>query len=190
MSVLTLDPCPTNCAASLGAVSFDACAPERHFGEISKLYLWVDSATPPFANQAQYDSAAHWNTHLNNSGVAIDDIRELTVIGEKPEPEQTETPISGDRTVIGYKKHTVNMEVDETNETNYNFLLVSECNGKYKANYQTADGIIYGGYKGIDVTLKMNETIPKERTAVVKYVIKMSWSSKHHPFRQISIIAI
>ena len=103
MSVILLPTCPTDCTGVLDEVSFSECAPEVHFGEIAKLYLWVDSITPPFASQANYDSAAHWATHLDDSGSSIDDIRTLIVIGEMPEPEQTETPISGDRTVVGYK---------------------------------------------------------------------------------------
>jgi hypothetical protein len=189
MSIISLPDCPTDCTGILESVSFSECAPEVHFGEIAKLYLWVDSATPPFASQADYDSAAHWATHLNPDGVAVDDIREFIVIGEQPEPEQTETPISGDRTVTGYKKFTLNLEIDETNETNYNFLLASECNGQYKANYETADGILYGGYLGLDVSIKMNQVIPKERSGVVKIMTKVTWSSKNHPFRQISPVA-
>lgn len=189
MSVIVLPDCPDDCTGVLESVLFSECAPEVHFGEIAKLYLWVDSATPPFASQAEYDSAAHWATHLSEDGVAIDDIREFIVIGEQPEPEQTETPISGDRTVVGYKKFTLNLEIDETNETNYNFLLASECNGKYKCNYETADGILYGGYLGLDVSVKMNQVIPKERSGVVKFMVKVTWSSKNHPFRQISPVA-
>ena len=186
MSVVTLPDCPTDCTGVLESVLFSECAPETHYGEIAKLYLWVDSATPPFATQADYDSAAHWATHLSEDGVAVDDIREFIVIGEQAEPEQTETPISGDRTVIGYKKFTLDLEIDETNETNYNFLLASECNGQYKCNYETADGILYGGYLGLDVSLKMNQVIPRTRQDIVKIMVKVSWSSKNHPFRQIS----
>ena len=186
MSVIVLPDCPTDCTGALESVLFSECAPEVHFGEIAKLYLWVDSATPPFGSQADYDSAAHWATHLNQTATAIDDIREFIVIGEMPEPEQTETPISGDRTVIGYKKFTLNLEVDETNETNYNFLLASECNGQYKANFETADGVLYGGWEGLDVSLKMNQVIPRSRQEIVKIMAKISWTSKNHPFRQLS----
>lgn len=191
MSIILLPDCPVDCTGILEKVLFSECAPEVHFGEIAKLYLWVDSATPPFASQAEYDSMAHWNTHLYAypAVVLITDIMEFTVIGEQPEPEQTETPISGDRVVVGYKKFILNLEIDETNEVNYNFLLASECNGKYKANYATADGLIYGGFQGLDVTVKMNQVIPRERTAVAKIIVKVSWTSKNHPFRQISIIA-
>lgn len=189
MSVNVLPTCPSDCTGVLESVSFNECAPEVHFGEIAKLYLWVDSATPPFSSQADYDSAAHWATHLDPTGTDIDDIREFIVIGEQPEPEQTETAISGDRTVVGYKKFTLNLEIDETNETNYNFLLGSECNGSYKANYETADGILYGGYLGLDMSIKMNQVIPRSRQEVVKIMVKVTWQSKNHPFRQISPVA-
>ncbi len=187
MSVTSLPVCPSTCEGVLEDLSFSECAPEVHFGEIAKIYLWVESATPPFASQAQYDSIVHWNTHLDNTGADVDDIRYMTVIGEMPEPEQTETPISGDRTVVGYKKFTVNFEVDETNDTNYAFIFGSECNGKYKANFETADGIVYGGYLGLDVSVRMNQVIPKSRQEVVKIVGKMTWSSKNHPFRQLFV---
>jgi hypothetical protein len=189
MSTTHLPDCPTDCTGVLESVSFSECAPEVHFGEIAKLYLWVDSATPPFASQAEYNLTAHWNTHLNPAGTAIDDIREFIVIGEMPEPEQTETPISGDRVVTGYKKFVLNLEIDETNDINYNFIFASECNGKYKANFETADGILYGGWEGLDVSVKMNQVIPKERSGVVKIMTRVTWQSKNHPYRQISPLA-
>jgi hypothetical protein len=186
-----LPVCPTTCSGALETVSFNECAPEVHFGEITKIYLWIEgpvfATDAPFISQAQYDSIAHWNLHLDNTGTDLSDIRYLTVIGEMPEPEQTETPISGDRTVVGYKKFTVNFEIDETNDINYQFIWATECNGKYKANFETADGIVYGGYLGLDVSVRMNQPIPKSRQEVVKITGKMTWSSKNHPFRQLFV---
>jgi len=193
MSVIVLPDCPTDCTGVLESVLFSECAPEVHFGEIAKLYLWIDSTTPPFDSQAEYDSAAIWAgaiyTYVEGVSPTIGEILEFTVIGEWPEPEQTETPISGDRVVVGYKKFTLNLEIDETNEVNYNFLLASECNGKYKCNFETADGLIYGGYLGLDVSVKMNQVVPRSRQEVAKFMVKISWTSKNHPFRQISIVA-
>lgn len=188
MSIIALPICPTNCVGTLGSIDFDDCAPEVHFGEIAKLYLWaLDEA--PFATQAEYDSAAHWATHLSDSAITAGAIREFTVIGEMPDPETTEIPISGDRIVKSPSKFVLNLEVDETNETNYNFLLLSECGGKYKANFEMADGIIYGGMSGLEVSIKMSQPLPKTRQEIVKMLMKVSWQSKNHPFRQISIVA-
>ena len=193
MSVIALPDCPTDCTDVLESVLFDECAPEVHFGEIARVYLWVDSATPPFASQANYDSSAHWAgviyDYVEDTPPTIGEVLQLTVIGEKPEPESTETAISGDRIVTSPEKHTMNFEIDETNEVNYNFLMSSKCNGKFKANYETADGIIYGGYLGLDVSLKINEVIPRGRQEVVKYMGQMTWTAEFPPFRQISIVA-
>lgn len=190
MSVTTLPVCPTTCAGTLGTVAFDECAPEVHYGEIARMYLWALDDIP-FASQAEFDSLAHWATHLSNDDTppVSDAIRTFTVIGDMPEPEQTETTISGDRVVYGFKKFVLNLEIDETNDTNYNFLLLSECGGKYKALFETADGIVYGGYSGLEVSLKMNQVIPRERTAVVKIMVKVTWTSRTHPLRQLLTIA-
>jgi len=197
MSVITLPVCPTTCAGTLGSVRFNECAPEVHFGEIARLYLWAldDEA---FASQADFDDLVHWSEHIMEgpdihtglpADTITDPIRVFTVIGEMPEPEQTETSISGDRIIIGFKKFVLNLEIDETNDTNYNFLLLSECGGKYHAVFETADGMVYGGYQGLEVSIKMNQVIPRERTNVVKIMVKVSWSSKTHPLRQILTIA-
>lgn len=188
MSVLYVPPCPTTCAGTLGAVDFNDCAPEVHFGEIEWLYLWV-LGEHPFATDAEYISPAHWAGHISEAGVAVDAIRAFHVIGEMPEPEQTETPISGDRTIIGFKKFVLNLEIDETNDVNYNFLLLSECGGKYSGAFETADGILYGDPHGISVSIKMNQVIPRERSGVVKIMAKVTWTSKNHPGRMISPIA-
>lgn len=188
MSIISLPVCPTSCAGTLGSIDFDDCAPETHFGEIAKLYLWALDEVP-FASQAEFDSAAHWATHLSDTSVVAGAIREFTVIGEMPDPETTEIPISGDRIIQGFKKFVLNLEVDETNETNYNFLLLSECGGKYKAVFEMADGILYGGKSGIEVSIKMSQPLPKTRQEVVKILMKVSWQSKNSPLRQISIVA-
>jgi len=52
-----------------------------------------------------------------------------------------------------------------------------------------ADGILYGGMNGLEVSVKMSQPLPKTRQEVVKMIMKVSWQSKNHPFRQISIVA-
>jgi hypothetical protein len=165
------------------SVSFNECAPETHWGEISKLYV----GPADLAAFLDVSALSEWTAKLADTG--DDKIRTLIVIGEQPEPEQTEVSISGDRVVVGYKKFIVNAEIDETNETNYNFLAMSECGGKYLMWYETSDGILYGGNEGIEVSLKMNQVIPKERTGIVKIMVKASWNSLQHPYRCVSPMA-
>ena len=189
MSILTLPSCPTTCAGVVAIMDFNECAPEVHYGEIAKIYLW-ELGVHPWATEAAFGTPAGWTGVVSNSTTPIGTkVRELIVIGEMTEPEQTETPISGDRIMTGFKKFVVPFEIDETNETNYNWLLTSECGGKYSAAFETADGLLYGGMHGLEVTIKANQVIPKERSGIVKIIAKMQWSSKNHPLRQISPVA-
>lgn len=177
MSVLYVPPCPTTCSGSVADVSFNECAPETHWGEVSKVYI----TEADFAGFTDVTDAAEWLTNLGDTG--DDKIRTLIVIGELPEPETTETPMSGDRIAIGSKTFNLNFTIDETNETNYNFLLMSECGGKYLIWYETSDGILYGGNDGIEVSLRANQIIPRERTAMVTIECKATWKSLQSPFR-------
>lgn len=177
MSVLFLPPCPVTCSGSVSDVSFNECAPETHWGEVSKIYITESD----FAGFTDVTDLAEWTANLSDTG--DDKIRTLIVIGELPEPETTEVPISGDRIAIGYKTFNLNFAIDETNETNYTFMLMSECGGKYLIWYETSDGILYGGNDGIEVSLRLNQVIPRERTAIVTIVGKATWKSLQSPFR-------
>lgn len=179
MSVLIYPDCPSDCGGALPAVSFDDCAPAIHYGEVSKLYL----ANVEAADFTNVELLSEWTTRLTADGTNPDAIRELTVIGDLPEAERTEIAISGDRTIAGVKNFTMNFEIDETNVTNYNFLLTTECNLKFKMWFETSDGILYGGNEGIEASILMNLVIPRERTDVVKYMGQAKWRSQFSPLR-------
>ena len=183
MSVLYLPPCPTDCSGSVQAVSFNECAPERHWGEISKVYVGPSD----LADFADVTSLAEWTGKLADTG--DDKIRTLICIGEQPEPEQTEIFTSGNRYAYSPKKFLINFEIDETNDANYTFLSMSECGGKFKIWYETSDGILYGGSAGIEATLKMNQVIPKEREGLVKFMCQAKWQASQHPYRCTSPMA-
>lgn len=185
MSNLYVPPCPTTCSGSLAEVSFNECAPEWHYGEVSKIYIAesdfesVDNAgNPGFSNVA---SLAEWNDNLSDTEDSS--IRTLIVLGDLPEAETTEIPASGDRIAIGFKTFNLNFEIDETNVENYNFLMMSECGGKYLIWFETSDGLLFGGDAGIEVSLRLNYLIPRERTAFQKIMGKATWKSLQSPFR-------
>jgi len=177
MSVLFVPPCATDCSGILADVSFNDCAPELHWGEVSKIYI-VGS---DFAGFTDVTDLAEWTANLSDT--ADNMIRTLIGLGDLPEPEITETPYSGDRVARGYKTFNLPFEIDETNEINYNFLLMTECGGNYKIWFETSDGILYGGNDGIDVSFRANLMIPRERTALVKFMSISTWKSLKSPFR-------
>jgi hypothetical protein len=177
MSVCYLPDCPTTCGGSVADVSFNECAPETHYGEVSKLYI-VDANFPGFVNAGDL---AEW-TPLT-SDTEDGHIRTLTVIGDLPEAETTEIPLSGDRVVYGFKTFNLNFTIDETNETNYAFLKTLECPGKVIIWFETSDGLLFGGDTGIEVSIKINMVIPRERTALLTFVGKATWKALTSPCR-------
>lgn len=179
MSVFVLPTCPTECSGSLNSVAFNECAPELHYGEVEWLYV----ARADASDFTDITNIAEWTPRLSEDSVDADAIRPIHVIGEMPEPEQNELTISGDRIVTGYKTFTLSFEIDETNDTNYEFLLNTECNLRYKIWFATADGMLYGGNEGIEAVIKLNQIIPRERTELVKFTGNVKWKSKFSPLR-------
>jgi len=182
MSVLTLQACPTDCTDSLEEVYFNECAGEFHYGEISKLYVAGANA----ADFVSPDLLPEWTTRLSDTGSGADDIRTLVGIGELPEPEQTETSVSGNRTIYSPKTFNLTFDVDETNDTNFNFMLATYCNTKKKVWIEMSDGMLYGGKTGIELVLKGSQPLLKGRKDVLKIIFKGKWESASDPLRCIS----
>jgi hypothetical protein len=179
MSVYVLPPCPDSCAGLMPEPRFDECAPETHFGEIAKMVVGRANANP----LTNPEDAAEWAARFALPIADANALRELTVVGEKPVPEKTEQQISGDRTVYGFKRHTVTFEVDETNDENYEMLRFFECNNKYKLWYITAEGVGYGGADGVEGNVTLDDMIPRSREELNKFMGDFKWKSKFHPDR-------
>ena len=182
MSVLQLPTCPTDCTGSNEAVSFNECAGEFHYGEISKLYVARSDA----ADFVSPDLIAEWTARLSDTGTDPDDIRTLVGIGELPEPEQTELPVSGNRIIYSAKTYNLLFEVDETNDTNYEYMLATYCNVKKKVWIEMSDGMLYGGKTGIEMVFKGSQPLLKGRKDVLKIIFKGKWESATDPLRCIS----
>jgi hypothetical protein len=185
MSVLIYPTCPTDCAGALPEPSFDECAPEVGYGEISKIYL----AKADAADLSNVEDLAEWTTKLALAISQTNAIRVFTVVGDLPEPEVAETKISGNRTIRGFKTFNLPFEIDEDNDLNYEAHLTFECNNKFKLWFETADGMLYGGNEGLEVSVLTNYVIPRERTGVRKIMGKATWQSKKSPLRCVSPMA-
>lgn len=185
MSVLLYPTCPADCAGALPDPLFNECAPTVGYGEISKIYLAKADADV----LTNVEDLAEWITKLALGIADGNAIRAYTVIGDLPEPEATEVVISGNRTIRGFKKFTLAFEIDEDNDTNYQAHLTFECNTKFKMWFETADGMMFGGNEGIEVSILTNYIIPRGRTEVRKIMGKATWESKKSPLRNISPLA-
>jgi len=168
--------CATDCSDAIPDPEFDLCNPEVNFGEVDAIF--VTTLGNPLTDET---SALEWNTRLALLTADPTKIRELQVVGEKPVPEESEVIISRNVTVTGPKTHTVNFEIHQTNKANYEFMRSFECARKVLVWYRTAGGKLYGGPNGIEVTLKLNHSIPKSRKEITVFIGSIKWDAKFHP---------
>ena len=178
MSNLYLPPCPTDCESPQPRVSFSTCAPEYHWGEISKVYI-----APADLLTFDLTVLGNWTARLDDE---VDDkIRTLIGIGEMPEPEITEVATSGDRKAYSSRQYTINFTIDETNDFNYAWMAMTGCNTNYQFWFETSDGMLYTGGpdSGLEGTAVFHQIIPRLRTELVTFVGTFKWQAYFAPYR-------
>lgn len=174
---LPIITCPTGCQNDVPVVSFDECNPLVDFSEVDKLYL--TAINNPLAD---WTDAAEWATRIDNDGTDAEDIRELWVSGELPEPERTNTEIDNERDVWSPMKFTLPVVVFETNLINYDFVRQLQCGGEYLAWFSAGENM-YGGTDGIEVNIKASHLITKGAKEANTIMLEVTWDAKHNPER-------
>jgi hypothetical protein len=185
MSVLLYPSCPTDCSGLLPDAGGSICAPTLGYGEVE----WLIVSRADSADFADIESLAEWTTRQAKLNTDPDAISIFHVIGELPEPDVSETTISGDRTVRGEKTFNLNFTIDEDDDDNYEAHLTFECGNKFKIWFATADGMLFGGDSGIEASVLTNYVIPRERTALRVINGKATWKDKRSPLRSVYPLA-
>lgn len=182
---MALPLCPADCTTILPPVKFSKCAPKFALSEIRRVFIANEGAAP-FTDWAD---AAEWTTRLSESDAAdADSIRPLTVIGDKPAPTNIPKELSNGRTMSLGKNHLLNITIDDISDENYAFMQVSECGGKYRAWYETEGGYMYGGNKGLPVSLVLDDILNRGREEIETISGTISWRARRSPERVISPI--
>lgn len=176
--------CPNGCDSLLPPVNFDKCSPKVSLSEIVRIFLGKPNSAP----FTDWKTATEWTTRLSQSAVE-DMIRPLTVIADKPAGSQRVKEISNSRKITLGVDNTVNIEIDDISDENYEFMRVTQCGGKYKMWYETAGGHLYGGNEGIDATVFLDNVLARGKDEIEKITGTATWSSKFSPERTVSPIA-
>jgi len=180
-----VDPtCPTDCLTVLPEVDFNLCTPDVNFGQIE--YLFIRNIGS--GGLADWSDLSEWNTYISNTSSSADAIRRLTVIGSKPAPEKPVVDLSLQRKYYLPKKHLLNIRLDETNLTNYDWLRQLECGGQYLI-WWTAQKYMYGGDDGIEATLNFDLIIPESTEELMVFEGTAEWEYQFHPEAQLNIFA-
>jgi len=185
MSINTTIDCGSGCSTPIKPVSFSACSAEWIEAEINRIYLANDGN--PLTD---WTSLSEWNSRIDNTSTGATAIRELTVIGSLPVPEQSETVKSDGRTKYGLKNFTLSADIDDNSDVNYEFVRATGCNRTYRFWFQTVGGKLYGGPEGILAVLKADEDIPNDRNQDAILKLELKWKSQFRPERIPSPMAI
>lgn len=177
--------CPNGCETALPVVKFSKCAPVILLSEVVRIFL----ATPDSAPFTSVADASEWATRLSETTTDVDSIRPLTVIADKPVGSPVVKEISNGRKFNLRKDNTLNVEIDDVSDENYNFMRVTQCGGEYKAWFETAGGRLYGGNEGIDVSVVLDNVLGRGKDEIEKITGTLTWSDKFSPERIISPIA-
>lgn len=177
--------CPNNCETELPEVRFSKCSPTIVLSEIVRIFLGKQS-TEPFTD---WKSATEWTTRLSENGTTANAIRPLTVTADKPAGSPVVKEISNGRKYNLRKDFTINIEIDDVSEENYEFMRVTQCGGEYKLWFETAGGRLYGGNEGIDASLVLDNVLGRGKDEIEKITGTASWDDKFSPEMCVSPIA-
>ena len=169
--------CPNSCETALPEVKFSKCSPNIVLSEIVRIFVGKQS-TQPFNN---WKDASEWTQRLSETANTANAIRPLTVIADKPAGSPVVKEISNGRKYNLRKDFTVNIEIDDVSEENYEFMRVTQCGGEYKMWFETAGGRLYGGNEGIDASVVLDNVLGRGKDEIEKITGTASWSDQFSP---------
>ncbi len=175
--------CGTDCNSILPSAHYDFCKPTLAFGEVEMIYLAAGNAQC----FTDWGLPTEWLARISDTLTGIDNIRRFAVIGDQPEGANDEIMISLGRKVYTPKTFTLNLEIEDVDTLNYDFMRYLECNETVKLWYK-AGNYLFGGNCGLDVQIKANYRIERGRKTLHKITIVPTWENDFSPERVTSPI--
>lgn len=175
---------PTCGAENLPEVDFDFCDPEIKESEIQRIFLRKINSED-FTDWTQPEE---WNTRVSETSLDADAIRCLTVVADKPAPNAPKRTISQGRTVTPRKEHTINFTIDEVTDANHAFISALQTGKRFKMNYETAGGYMFGGNTSIACEINGEMLLPRGAGEIMTYAGTIFWVSPETEERCISPI--
>lgn len=183
MSALYACPACNDCdSRTIPTVEFDDCNPKVHESEITDIYFAKeDPLNPgqPATGSIDWSSAAAIEAAFNGTNGF-----RITVVGDKPPAEPNQRVISKRRTVNGKKKFTINADIDETNDTNYEAMRKLECGGEWFFWYVILGAKVYGGPLGIKGNVAdADDVLERGEGSFERFPIVLNWYASCNPPR-------
>lgn len=186
MSILApvVPTCPANCGSVLPDTLFNICTPSTVFGEIQSIFIGIATADPfdDWTDLAQWEAALALPTSDPNA------LRELVVSGDLPLPSSDPIDISKGRKVYPPASRTINFDIDDLSQENYEFARTTSCNIQFRIWYMTATRM-YGGNDGILAMVHFDHVIERGVKSLNKLTGTATWDAQFAPVMAESVYA-
>jgi hypothetical protein len=166
----------------LPVVAFSDCNPELNLSEIKYILITRRYAQP----LTDWTSRDEWLLRLSPGNTDLESIRSLSVIGDIPEPSLTTQEISGHRTKDVFVQRQINLEIDETNFTNYEFMRQSELELNIRLWFVTRSEHLFGGNDGLIGQLKLHPVYNRGSSEILRFIGTFLWANQLSPERIIN----
>lgn len=177
--------CPTGCSFQIPAVDFDLCNPQIFFGEIEHIFMAAGDATP----FTDFEDLAEWTARVSESAIEADTIRDFHVLADLPAASADEVVISLGRKVYSPATHTINVDIDDISDLNYEFARTTSCNTQFRIWFAT-ESHIFGGNDGILATVNLRPVIERGQKSVNKLTGTITWDAQFSPQRGVNPYAV
>jgi hypothetical protein len=183
---MALITCPTGCETALPITKFDDCNPVILLSEIETVYLGKPTTTA----FTDVEDPTEWATRLSQTAVDADAIRPLTVIADKAAGAPVVKDLSNGRKKQIRLDQTLNVEIDDASDENYNFVrTLQACGGMAKMWYKTKGGKMYGGNNGIEnASVVLSLVQARGADEIEKFTGTVTWSAVSDPERNVSAV--
>jgi hypothetical protein len=173
------------CATILPVISADYCNPNINYARINQIFFTrlEDTITSPL-NLANFVSRLDNTTALAAPGTKAK-IRYLNGIGSLAAPSVNELDGSLGRKYKSKADFTIEFDVDDTSQSNYDFMkAISAQGGQTYACWWEAGGLLFGGLTGVPATLYASYEIVAGDKDIQKMKVSLKWSAVSLPDRQ------
>lgn len=173
--------------AAVPVVSFNECAEAvvQDLSEVAGVLVALpDASDPTIAAVTLVDESdvTEWEALFTAETVAHE-----YVIGDLPEPEVTEKPISRGRVKKSKKLFTLNVDIDESTQANYDAMRARQDEPEFFIWFYTLGNKIFGGTTGIRVKLvKAAAPLQRGAEATETYIYQYQWEADTNPPRNTS----
>lgn len=177
--------CPTGCSSILPIVNFDLCDPKVSFGEIEMVMMAAGDAD----SFTDWTDLSEWTARIDGTDISDPNkIRQMYVIADLPAAAADEIVISKGRKVYSPATHTINVDIDDLSDENYEFARTTSCNVQFKVWFFTKSHQ-YGGNDGILANVNLRTVIERGQKSINKLMGTITWEDQFSPERADSVFA-